>query len=204
MEQFEQSLRMAQGEFLPSLSAGGNWGYYDRGGLDLQDEEWSVQVQMSVPLFEGGRRLAMINRTRNQLQAERMRFEEAVQSVHGLIEDSVLLLREEIENYAAASAAEDVARQHYQDVFNFYEEGLSQSLDLTQALTDLVAARTDVIFARYNYLRVFVQLHAALGTLPTHRNGYVTSSWISIPLEGSMTRISTGKSPETVIPPDQD
>ena len=62
---------------------------------------------------------------------------------------------------------------------NLYEEGLADSLDVTQALTELVVAQTNVVSTRYGYLRVYAQLVNALGLTPTQVEPYGETDWLA-------------------------
>jgi len=180
VKQREQSVAIARGEFLPTASFGGSWGYNDTGDMYLEDQEWAIQVGVQVPIFEGGRKITKIRRTKEQLEAQKKRCEDAVRAVHSLVEQSGLSLQEERRNLEIALEAAIVAKENHERFLNLYEEGLADSLDVTQALTEKVSADTNVVTTRYGFLKVYAQLLYALGTIPTQDAAYEGSEWLDI------------------------
>lgn len=178
VQQSEEGIRMARGEFLPRLSAGGRWGY-NESQFDLDKEEWAIQAQVQVPIFEGFRKIAKVNRTKAKLSADQQRYEETERSVFTEVEVAVLKLQEEKRNLEIALEAEVVAVENHQRFLNLYEEGLADSLDVTTALTELVEAQNNVVTTRYGYLGRYTQLLSALGIIPTQEDAYATNEWLS-------------------------
>ncbi|MGC9327845.1 MAG: TolC family protein [Candidatus Hinthialibacter sp.] len=180
VKQYEESVQSAKGEFLPTLSAGASWGYYDVGDPNFETDEWSVQASVRIPLFDGGRKNAKIQKTKNQLSAQQKRFDDVIQEVQGLVEDSLLLIHEEALNLKTSIESEKVAQKNHEVYMNLYEEGMAQSLDVTEALTQLVEAKTEVVTARFNYLRIVSQLLFVLGVIPTEGDIFEEADWLNI------------------------
>jgi len=180
VDQSQESVHIARREFSPRVSAGGNWGYFDRGNPNFEDKEWSVQTSIQIPIFEGGRKFAKVDRTKKQLEAEKMRYEDTIQNVYSLIENSILFLRERKKSLEISIEAETVAQKNQQRFLTLYEGGMADSLDVVQALTQLVETQTDIVTARYGYYRVYVQLLAALGILSTEAETYETKDWLLV------------------------
>ncbi len=178
VDQQKESIEVARGEFYPTVNVEGSWGYNDIGSLDLEQEEWRIALIANVPIFESGRRAAKISRTKDQLSAEEQRYENTVRQVLNGVEVSSLSLLEEKRNLEIAMKAEEVAIENHERFLNLYQEGLADTLDVTQALTELVTAQTDVVTARYNYMRVYTQLLQNLGIIPTVAKSYETTSWL--------------------------
>ena len=149
------------------------------GDLSFDDEEWTLSLQVEVPIFEGGRKIAKMSRTRSQFDAEKSRYDDTIRSIKTLVEQSALALQEEQRNLEIAVEAETVAKENHERFLNLYEEGLADSLDVTQALTELVEAQTNVVSTRYGYLRVYAQLLSALGLIPTEESPYGETEWLA-------------------------
>jgi len=180
LKQREESVKTAKGEFYPRLSAGGNWGFRDQPDLTLEDKEWSIFAVVQIPIFEGGRKIAKVRRTHEELDAETMRYEATVRGVLNAVERSALSLQEGERNLRIAKEAETVAVENHKRFLDLYAEGLADSLDVTQALTELVEAQTDVITSRYGFMRLYAQLLFALGTIPSEPVMYQTPGWLSV------------------------
>lgn len=182
VDQGQESIGIARGEFYPRLSGQATWGFNEQGDPLFEDEEWSVAGVVTVPIFEGGRRFAKLRGARESLSAEEQRFESTYREVHNQIELTALSLQEEMRNLEIAVEAEAVAEENYDRFQNLYAEGLADSLDVTQALTELVEARTNVVTTRYDYLSLYAQLLQALGVIPVDSGAYINAQWLE-PIE---------------------
>lgn len=180
VDQLDESVRIAKGEFAPRVSVGGTWGFSESGRINFEDKEWTVQAQVEVPIFEGGRKMAKIRRTKAQYEAQKNRYDDTARTIKTLVEQSALALQEEQRNLDIALESEIVAKENHERFLNLYEEGFADSLDVTQALTELVVAQSNVVTSRYGYLRVYAQLLNALGLTPTEENPYSTTEWLTM------------------------
>lgn len=178
--QSEEAVNTARGEFYPRMFAGGSWGYNEQGRFDLSKEEWRLFAGVEIPIFEGGRRIAKVRRSHEELSAQEQRSEDAVRNVLSAVEQAALFLQEEMRNLEIAEKAVVVARENHERFLHLYEEGLSESLDVTQALTELVEAETNVVATRYGYLRMYAQLIQALGVIPVQGDAYTNNDWLSV------------------------
>ncbi len=178
VEQYQESVDIAKGEFLPRVRAGASWGWNESGHLAYEDEEWRVQASVEMPLFEGGRKLAKVSRTKEQLEGQRERFQDTKRQVYSMIEQSALALQEEHRNLEIAMEEAMVADENHERFLNLYEEGLVDSLDVTQALTEKVEADTNVVTTRYGFLKLYIQLLASMGTIPTEAGAYQERNWL--------------------------
>jgi len=179
VEQDEESIAIAQGEFLPRITVGGSFGYNESNELEFEKKEWAIQGQVEIPIFEGFRKIAKVKRARAEHEAEQKRYEDTVRSIHALVEQSTLALQEEHRNLEIALEAEIVATENHERFLNLFDEGLADSLDVTQALTELVEAQTSVVTTRYGYLRVYIQLRHSLGTIPVIEEAYTSLDLLS-------------------------
>jgi len=179
VNQSEESVKMARGEFFPRVAVGGSWGYSESGRVSFEETEWALQAQVEVPIFEGGRKIAKVKRTKAQAEAQKSRYDDAVRAIKTLVEQSALALQEEQRNLEIAVESEIVAKENHERFLNLYEEGLADSLDVTQALTELVVAQTNVVSTRYGYLRVYAQLLNAVGITPISGETYSEIDWLA-------------------------
>ncbi|MBD3265992.1 hypothetical protein GF373_04925 [bacterium] len=180
VEQKKENIEIARGAFLPTVTAGANFGYKDSSAPNLDDQEWGVSAAIQIPIFQGGSRVAKVKRGKEEYNAQRKRHEDTVRSVHTSVEQASLALQEQYRNLQIAIEAENVAQESYERFQNLFSEGLADSLDITQALTELVVARTDVVTARYSYLTIYANLLLATGTIPTAAEVYGTIAWLNI------------------------
>lgn len=179
VKQSEESVNIARGDFLPKLSGRATWGFNEQGDPNFEEEEWTLGGAITIPIFQGGRRTAKMRRTKEIVSANEKRYELTVRSIHNLIEQTALSLREERRNLDIALEAVEVGKENYDRFQNLYAEGLADSLDVTQALTELVEAQTNVVTTRYNYLSLYIQLLQAQGTISINEQQYTGAQWLS-------------------------
>lgn len=58
----------------------------------------------------------------------------------------------------------ELAAENYDIVFKQFQVGVATSLDVTDALTSLTSARSDLVNERYNYQIALLNLQKAAGT----------------------------------------
>ncbi len=179
VKQSEESVNIARGEFLPKLSGMASWGFNEQGDPKFQDEEWTLAGAVTIPIFQGGRRTAKLRGAKEVVSANEMRYQDTVRSVQNLVEQTALSLREEQRNLDIAIKAAAVGQENYDRFQNLYSEGLADSLDVTQALTELVEAQTNVVTTRYNYLSLYIQLLQGLGTISVDEDQYRGEQWLA-------------------------
>lgn len=178
VEQDRESINIARGEFYPRVNFNASWGFNEQQSMDFEREEWRWSLGVTVPLFEGGRRVARLQRTEEELNAQMERYEDTVRSIFEDVEVIALQLQEEERNLEIALQAVEVAEENHERFLNLYQEGLADSLDVTQALTELVDAQINVVTTRYNYLSRYSQLLQSLGTIPLSVEAYASQQWL--------------------------
>lgn len=176
--QSQEQINIARGEFLPQASLGASWGFNESGDPRFKDQEWTLRGVITIPLFEGGRRVAKMRRTREQLSAEEQRYDDAVRTVQNMVEQTALSLEEEQRNLEIAEESASVAKENHERFQNLYKEGMADSLDVTQSITELVEAENNVVTTRYGYLKLYAQLLEGLGAIPVTGDQYDEGAWL--------------------------
>ncbi|SNC68125.1 Outer membrane protein TolC [Hymenobacter gelipurpurascens] len=158
--------------FLPSLSAFGNYNsvFQNNNFGDLYSQRFPSSyagLQLSLPLFTGGRRLQNLRRerltdqridqdillTRNRINTE---FEQAMASYKSYYAD-----------YMIGQRNLDLSREVYSVVNLQYREGIKTYLDVIVAQTTLRTAQLNYYSALFQVLSSKVDLLRAQGNLPT-------------------------------------
>lgn len=120
-----------------------------------------------------------MRRTKEQVSAEEERYEDTIRSVQNSVEQIALSLQEEKRNLDIAIKAVEVAIENHERFKNLSREGLADSLDVTQSLTELVEARTSLVTTRYGYMSLYAQIRHVLGTIPLDESVYSSMNWLS-------------------------
>ncbi len=165
----EAQVLQAHGEHLPSLMATGNYYLAADGGNNPR--EWTVGLEASLPVFEGGQIVAQereADSKRNQAkliwsQTRRQALEEIRQVYKGL--------HDSIQQAAAYQGALDASQSAYDAIWHDYNLNLQTPLALLQAQNTLEAAKADYVRTRYQTLYDQVWLGVALGDLPKLPDG---------------------------------
>ena len=144
---------VARADLFPRISLTGLFGW---ASLELDDlftapaETWSAAAALAQPLFEGGRRLAGVDRAEALKQQRRAEYAKTVQAAFGEVLDALQGQRSlgsiedsAAERTSALSRATELAELRYRDGEIAYLELLDVRRDLFQSEIDLVAARRD-------------------------------------------------------------
>ena len=118
-------------------------------------------VVLSLPLYQGGRRRADIDRQRasiRQLQAQR---QSAVQSLRRNAVTALNNLSADHANILLSERAQAAARKNFESVREKYSQGAATILDLLDAQSGLLQQRQQVASASYTFLIDSVSLQRA-------------------------------------------
>jgi outer membrane protein len=145
----EQAVRIARGAFLPSVSFQMNYGrqLFPSSLLAFNEDwrqDWTMGLQVQVPLFTGMRRTAELEQARVELEQARLQTSQLRESVQLQYEQA----RGERERASAAITARqrtsEVAQRVYDLTVLRYEQGLATQLEVSDARLALLQARTNL------------------------------------------------------------
>ena len=159
--------RFMEGAFWPSLSV---FGAYVRSDQDpasssLNRESIYGGVALNFPFFDGGLRKADVSEAKSRerqaaLQVENMRKEIDIEVRSAYLD---VVTQKGILRFLNDQLL--FARDNYHAVERQFEFGLSDSLDMIDANTQLVSAERKVASALYNYQLSLLRMKKATGTL---------------------------------------
>ena len=167
-------LRIEQADYLPSISAFGNYGLAAQqnglpdffGTSDQRGTTKQVGFRVSMPIFSGFRENARISQRRAALrQAEtqtRLAIDQAEIQLRNLM-DEVTEARSRTQGQRLAVSQ---ARRGYEMASAQYREGLASQLELTDAEVALRQSEFNYAQAVYDYLSTRARLDEAAGTVP--------------------------------------
>jgi len=123
----------------------------------------NAQVQVTVPIFQGGARKARVEQERATLESNRLRVQQRTEDVRLQVQEALLALtgaRQAIEaseaNVERAETALGIAKVRFTN-------GLSTQVELNDAELAVTRARSNFAGARYAYSAAWARLQAALG-----------------------------------------
>lgn len=145
----QQQARIARGAFLPNVALQMNYGrqLYPAGMLEFQGDwrtDWTVTLGVQLPIFEGFRRTAELERARIEVRRARLQVEQLREALELEYRQAV----GERERAAAAitgrQATVDMAERVYTLTELRYEQGLATQLEVNAARLSLLQARTNL------------------------------------------------------------
>jgi outer membrane protein TolC len=158
--------------FLPSLSAFGNYNsvFQNNNFSDLYSQRFPSSyagLQLSLPIFQGGRRLQNLRRERLTDQ----RIDQDILLIRNRIntefEQALASYKSNYADYLVGQRNLDLSREVYAVVNLQYREGIKTYLDVIVAQTTLRTAQLNYYSALFQVLSSKVDLLRAQGNLPT-------------------------------------
>jgi len=155
-----------------------------------------IGLQVTVPIFSGGGTEARVHQAQYQWIAAKDAVEQASRSTVQQARDAYLGVISGIAHVQALQQAMTSSQTAYRATEAGYRVGTQTEVDVLNALSTLVQAKTNFASSRYAYINSVVQLRFAAGTLDTNEvqaiNHWLTSSASVSP--GAIT-------PEAMTPP---
>ncbi len=124
---------------------------------------WSYGVQATVPLLNGGRKLAAARGAAAGARAAVHDLQQATLDAVADVEGSRRVLQQRREEVAARTAQVTAAQQSYSESRARYLGGLTPYVNLMTTLNTLQGAELGLISARRDLLGAHIDLHNALG-----------------------------------------
>jgi outer membrane protein len=161
----EKQVKMQKAGYLPTLTS-----FYSRTekiikpNFDMSPKNM-VGVNMAIPVFSGGQRMAKVNQAKIDL--ETMRNTKALLAEQLQIQEKQLQfnLKTANETYLNQVKNLDVAKRVYDNLKLKFEHGLISGLELVSADNNYVKAETDYISSVFQVLQATVELNKIYGIL---------------------------------------
>jgi outer membrane protein len=132
-------------------------------GSDINDRQ--VGIELSMPIFSGGGDLARIHQAQYQSIAANDAVDEASRTTVQQTRDAYLGVITGIANVRALRQALKSSETAYAATSAGYKVGTQTEVDVLNALSVLVQARTNYATSRYSYINSVIQLQYAAGIL---------------------------------------
>lgn len=127
--------------------------------------QWSIGVQVSIPIYSGGVQSAKVDEAIGSREKARAELEAARRSARLNVKQAWFGWRSGAARQIAALQAAKAAQASLQFAEKGVANGLQTDLDLLNTKRDLAMARRDLNKARYEMIVSLIRLKAASGTL---------------------------------------
>jgi outer membrane protein len=169
----EDNLSYTLWSFLPSISAYGGYtlNYQNSVLGPLYDRNYPssfVGLQVSFPLFQGGKRLQQIRQARFQLARSEYDLTLLRNSIQTQYTLAMANYRSSRDSYRVQSENLELAREVYQTIQLQYKAGTKSYLEFISAETDLRTAQVNHSNALYQVLLSKLDVQKSLGTVPSY------------------------------------
>jgi len=124
-----------------------------------------IELQLSVPIFSGGRTSSLTRQSQFRWIAARERFERTSRETERLARDSYLGVISEIARVQALRQALESSQTALKATEAGYEVGTRTAVDVLDARRTLVQAQTNYSRSRYDYILNVIRLRQAAGEL---------------------------------------
>jgi outer membrane protein TolC len=151
---------------------------FSSGGFPYPQDEWSLGLSVSLPLYTGGQRQATRSRDQEQLlQLERER-DELAQQIELRVRTSMFSIAASWNNIELSREAAAASRKNLDLVTDSYAKGVISIQDLLDAQNSTLTAELGASNAVYNFLLDLVEVQRAAGRLEWFRAEEDRDAWV--------------------------
>lgn len=162
---YERSLKAARGGLLPSLNLSVNHSItFGSGGFGSQSESTTGVAVLRVPVFDGGVTNALVAQYRQDYERTVLLRDQTRLGISLEVQQALVNLSDSQARLSVAEQNVRLAEEALRVVNVRYKAGEAIQIEVDRAQTDLTAARTSVVTARFDYLAAFAQLQKAVGS----------------------------------------
>jgi outer membrane protein len=158
------TLSSVASERIPSIQAFGDVGLIGNQVPDALTTD-SVQVLMTVPIFDGGQREARISESRSLVRQEEIRTQDVQYQVALEVLDALITLSSAKQQVAVAEEGLKLALMELELSRDRFAEGVAPNIEVTDAQTRVAQARDNLIEGLFTFNAARVNLARAKGQL---------------------------------------
>ncbi|MGD2069277.1 MAG: TolC family protein [Gemmatimonadota bacterium] len=144
-----EQVSVAKSAFLPDVSLSTAYGrqLFPSSAFDLRGDwrtDWTVSLNVSIPVFSGLRRFADVSRAQVQLRQAELQLEQLQEAVQLEYRQAEAERERAVAAIAARRRTASMAERVYELTVLRYDEGQATQLEVQQARLDLLQARTNL------------------------------------------------------------
>ena len=147
-------------------------------GFLYPEDEWTVGLSVTLPLYTGGQRKATRNRNQEQLLGLRRDRDELAQQVELRIRTSMFSIAASWNNIELSREAAEASRKNLDLVTDAYAKGVVSIQDLLDAQNAALTADLRASNAVFNFLLDLAEVQRAAGRLEWFRAEENRDAWV--------------------------
>lgn len=162
-----QLLAAERAYYVPDINLSTQYGQnIERGGLgdnsNLSDNQWSVGVQATIPLFAGGARKSAVSRANNTLIQSHYQRANTKEQVEARVRSAIQQASGSYPGIRLSRDAADAAQENLSLVIDAYSKGVVSITDLIDAQDASLAANLSAVEAQYSFMIDWVEIQRAV------------------------------------------
>ncbi len=166
----QANLHYYEWSFIPSLSAFGeyNINFFNDELSKLYSHNYPnsyIGLQLSLPIFEGGKRIHEIEQANLELDQYDYKFEDLENSINTEYVQTLSNYKSNLINFNMQKKNLELAKEVYNTIELQYKSGVKTYLDVIISETDLRTTQVNYINALYQVLSSKLDVEKALGTI---------------------------------------
>ncbi|QGG76290.1 efflux transporter outer membrane subunit [Pseudomonas syringae] len=151
----------AQADRLPSLSLVGSFEVGTTTGVFSR--EWSLGPQLTVPLFDAGKRRAAVDSARADYDSALATYRQTLRTAVMEVEQGLVRLDAARRSQASTQRASEGYEASFQATDRNWQAGNASLLDREEARRSALSAEIELITVQQNQVRYWIALYKALG-----------------------------------------
>lgn len=156
LEHGEMAYKAAWREHLPSVELSGQWGYASEAWSDGMEEQWAVQLGVSVPVFEGFRidakkRVSASAVRSKEIELDNLKLQ--IDAEYRLVEQQFQSSHRQVQ---VAKKARDLNAREYELERIRFEQGVADNSDVVDAQTRLADAEDTLVEAQFQLFQTWI------------------------------------------------
>ncbi|WP_027370752.1 TolC family protein [Desulfovermiculus halophilus] len=141
-------------------------------------QEWSAAVELSLPLFEGGRRVYEIREARAEVSGLHSRYAGVRQLIEQQVRSAVHALSASLPGMRLSRRASSQAEEHLHIIQDKYAQGQVSILELLDAQNEWHVQEQRFAASRYAYARDLLDLQRAMAWMECTKTDEQKSRWL--------------------------
>ena len=158
----QAAIRAARSEYRPEITTQADYGWRDTHFAPNEDE-WSIGLGLSLPLFTGFERSYRVRRTDSELRRAISEYEDTLRAVALVVWTANARVQEADQAIEAAQALMASAKESLDVAEGEYKAGVGSITELIDAQTAYTQARNQLVQARLDWYEALARLERAVG-----------------------------------------
>lgn len=136
IEETRERVKFEKADWYPDLDLRGSYDNFEHESLGLK-EDWRVTLQASYPIFSGWQETSQVDEARYRYNIARQNYQRLQREIRRDVRQAHSTLTTQRSVVNSLEEQVDAARRNYQEIAAQFEEGLVDSVDVSDALTTL-------------------------------------------------------------------